>query len=76
MQGWKVLAQGGEGAGISRCPGGHIHLTYSNVTLHFTEEDFHAFAAMVEQAEANLSEAPLKGLVTRPENVAATFSRN
>lgn len=77
MQGWKVLAQGGEGAGISRCPGGHIHLTYGNVTLHFTEADFRAFAAMVEQAEANLDGIPLrKGLVTRPEDAAATFSKN
>ncbi len=77
MRGWKVLAQGGEGAEISRCPGGHIHLTYGNMTLHFTEADFRTFAAMVEQAEANLREAPqLKRLGVRPEDVAATFSKN
>ena len=77
MQGWKVLAQGGEGARISRCPGGHIHLDYGNVTLRFTEEDFRAFAAMVGQAAANLDGAQLlKGLAARPEDVAATFSEN
>ena len=77
MQGWKVLAQGGEGARISRCPGGHIHLDYGNVTLRFTEEDFRAFAAMVGRAAANLDGTPLpKGLATRPEDVAATFSKN
>lgn len=77
MQGWKMLAQGGEGATISRCPAEHIHLDYGNVTLRFTEEDFRAFAAMVGQAAANLGGTPLlKGLATRPEDVAATFSKN
>ena len=77
MQGWKVLAQGREGAAISRCPGGHIHLDYGNVTLRFAEEDFRAFAAMVGQAAANLGGTPLlKGLATRPEDVAAAFSKN
>lgn len=77
MQGWKMLAQGGESVGISRCPGGHIHLDYGNVTLRFTEEDFRAFATMVGQAAANLDRTPLlKGLVTRSEDVAAAFSKN
>ncbi len=77
MSEWKVLAQGGESAGINRCPAGHIHLDYGNVSLRFTEEDFRAFAAMVGQAAANLDGTPLpKGLATRPEDVAATFSKN
>jgi len=77
MSGWKVLARGREGAGISRCPGGLIHLDYGNVTLRFTEEDFRASAAMVEQAAANLNGAQLlKGLATWPKDVAATFSKN
>ena len=77
MQGWKVLAQGGEGAAISRCPGGHIHLDYGHLTLRFTEEDFRAFATMVGQAAANLGGTPLlQGLLTRPEHVAAVFSKN
>ena len=77
MRGWKVLARGGEGVGISRCPGGHLHRDYGHVTLRFTEEDFRAFAAMVGQAAANLDGTPLpKGLATRPEDVAATFSEN
>ena len=65
MQGWKVLARGREGAGISRCPGGHIHLDYGNVTLRFTKEDFHIFAAMVGRAAANL------GGVQLPKELAA-----
>jgi hypothetical protein len=77
MQEWKVLAQGGEGARISRCPAGHIHLDYGNVTLRFTEEDFRAFAAMVGRAAANPDGAQLlKGLAAWPEDVAATFSEN
>lgn len=77
MQGWKTLAQGGEGVGISRCPSGHIHLDYGRVTLRFTEEDFRAFAAMVARAATNLDGTPLlKGLATRPDDVAATFSKN
>jgi|GEM_PF-3362559 len=54
MQGWKVLARGGDGARISRCPGGLIHLDYGNVTLRFTEKNFRAFATMVGRAAANL----------------------
>ena len=65
MSEWKVLAQGGEGAGISRCPGGHIHLDYGNVTLRFTEENFRAFATMVGRAAANL------GGVQLPQGLAA-----
>ena len=65
MSEWKVLAQGGEGAGISRCPGGHIHLDYGNVTLRFTEENFRAFATMVGRAVANL------GGVQLPQGLAA-----
>ncbi|MFQ5859262.1 MAG: hypothetical protein ACE5LU_26985 [Anaerolineae bacterium] len=77
MSGWKVLAQGGEGARVSRCPGGLIHLDYGNVTLRFTKEYFRAFAAMVGRAAANLGGAQLpQGLAARPEDVAATFSKN
>ena len=77
MQGWKVLAQGGEGATISRCPGGHVHLDYGNVTLRFTEEDFRAFADMVGRAAAALDGTlRLKGPMLRPEDMQATFSVN
>ena len=58
MQGWKVLAQRGKSAAISRCPGGHVHLDYGNVTLRFSEEEFGAFAAMVEEARANQNGTP------------------
>jgi hypothetical protein len=53
MSGWKMLARRGKNAAISRCPGGRVHLDYGNVTLRFNEEDFRAFAAMVEEAKAN-----------------------
>jgi hypothetical protein len=77
MQGWKVLAQGGEGIGVSRCPGGHVHLDYGNLTLRFTEEDFRAFAAIVGRAAAALDGTPLlKGPMLRPEDMQATFSVN
>jgi len=54
MSEWKVLARGGDGARIKRCPGGLIHLDYGNVTLRFTEKNFRAFATMVGRAAANL----------------------
>ena len=53
MQEWKILARRGESAAISRCPGGHIHLDYGNITLRFSQEEFGAFAAMVEEARDN-----------------------
>lgn len=43
----EVLAQRGEGVGISRCPGAHIHLDCGHLTLRFTEEGFRALAAML-----------------------------
>lgn len=54
MSGWKALAQGSAGVGISRCPGGRIHVNCGDVTLRFSKEDFRAFADVVGRAAANL----------------------
>ena len=72
MQEWKVLAQRGESAAISRCPGGHIHLDYGNVTLRFSEEEFGAFAAIVEEARANQDGTPpFKGWIAPSTGIGA-----
>lgn len=77
MDGWEVLAQGGEGIRISRCPGGHVHLDFGNLSLRFTEEGFRAFAAAAEEAVSKLGGSSfLKGLAVLTENEAAMFSRN
>ncbi len=53
--GWRRLARGRVDAhGISRCPGGHIHLDYDNLTLRFDSDEFLAFAQMVAEAAARL----------------------
>ncbi len=78
MSEWKVLTRGGDGARISRCPGGLIHLDYGNVTLRFTEKNFRAFATMVGRAVANLDAARVpKGLATLSAGKdTIVFSRN
>ena len=78
MQEWKVLAQRGESGRISRCPGGHIHLDYGNVTLRLGKEEFGAFAAMVQEARANLDGTPSFAAWVGPSALkgAAGFSNN
>jgi hypothetical protein len=77
MSGWKVLAQGGEGFRISRCPGGRVHLDYGNLTLHFTEDDFYHFAATVGQAAAALDGmTSSKGPALGAKDTQTTFSVN
>lgn len=77
MQEWKALAQEGEGVGVSRCPAGHIHVDYGRVTLRFTEEDFHAFAAMVGRAAANLGGVQLpRSSSPWLEDAGIAFSKN
>ena len=78
MQEWKVLAQRGESAAISRCPGGHIHLDYGNITLRFSEEEFGVFAAMVGEARANQDGTPpFTGLMAPSTGIGAVgFSNN
>jgi len=54
-QGWMFLARGKqESETITRCPGGHIHLDYGNLTVRFHPEEFQIFARMVAQAAARL----------------------
>ena len=78
MQEWKVLAQRGKSAAISRCPGGHIHLDYGNITLRFSEEEFGVFAAMVGEARANQDGTPLSTWLIPPSIGIGTvgFSNN
>ena len=53
--GWIFLARGKDENGtISRCPAGHIHVDYGNLTLRFERDEFPAFARMVAEADARL----------------------
>lgn len=77
MEGWEVLAQGSEGIRISRCPGGHIHLDYGNVSLRLTEAGFRALTARVGEAATKLGGSRLlKGLGILAEDEATMFSKN
>ena len=59
FQGWTFLARGEqEHNTIARCPGGHIHLDYSNLTARFQCNEFLAFAHMVAEAAARLQGVP------------------
>jgi hypothetical protein len=58
-QGWQILARGSqENDQVARCPGGHIHLDYGNLTLRFERGEFLAFAAMVMEAASHLTNKP------------------
>jgi hypothetical protein len=53
--GWIFLARGvQESDTIARCPGGHIHLDYGNLTVRFQRAEFLAFARMVAEAAMRL----------------------
>ena len=54
--GWTPLARGEHDSdAINRCPGGHIHLDYGNLTIRFQRGEFLAFARMVAIAAARLT---------------------
>ncbi len=75
--GWIFLARGEqENDAIARCPAGHIHLDYGNLTVRFHRDEFLAFAHMVEHAAAQLQgvSATVPHLMTRESPV--TFSLN
>lgn len=77
-QGWTFLAHGEQvNYTISRCPGGHIHLDYDNLTVRFQREDFLAFTRMVAEAAMRLQGVSPNlanhWIVSRP---SVTFSLN
>lgn len=75
--GWQVLAHGEQrDDGIARCPQGHIHLDYGNVSLRFDEQEFITFGEMVRDALVVLTGEPDYTFVPPNHNPSATFSRN
>ena len=76
--GWTFLARGEqENDTIARCPGGHIHVDYGNLTVRFQRDEFLAFARMVAEAAARLQGVSPKmadhRIVSKP---SVTFSLN
>ncbi len=76
--GWTPLAHGEqEHDAINRCPAGHVHLDYGNVTVRFQHDEFLAFARMViaaaQQLTGNKPPAALHPLDAAPSN---NFSLN
>ena len=54
--GWTQLARGEQNNdAINRCPAGHVHLDYGNVTIRFERDEFLAFAQMVTEAANRLT---------------------
>ncbi len=77
MGDWTVLSEGTGGTGVSRCPGGHIHVDYGVVTLRFDDKGFLAFAKAVGEAAWSIAasrRAELGGLI--PGSMGAWFSLN
>ncbi len=77
MGDWARLSQGAEGAGVSRCPAGHIHVDRGPVSLRFDEEEFLAFAKMLGEAARSIAASrrpELGGVVHGP--MGAWFSQN
>ena len=76
-RGWTFLARAEQENGtISRCPAGHIHLDYGNLTLRFEQDEFLAFARMVAEAAARLQGVSPNvdhRIISRP---SVTFSLN
>ena len=75
---WTIFARGEDKDDrIARCPGGHIHLDYGNLTIRFHDDEFIAFARMVVKAAARMGEAT-QFPMTIPRALAskATFSLN
>lgn len=75
--GWRTLARGQkEGDTISRCPGGHIHLDYGNLTLRLDPEEFLGFAEMVSEAASLINGGPILSAVAPDRDLSASFSLN
>ncbi len=76
--GWTPLARGEiEGDEINRCPGGHIHLDYGNLSIRFERDEFLVFTRMVLEAATRLTGTSLPA-PTAPFKFdpAAPFSLN
>lgn len=74
---WLVLARREGGAGVSRCPEGHIHVEYGVVSLRFDDAEFLAFAGTLGEAVRNitgLSEPDPDRRIPRPDRTR--FSPN
>ena len=75
--GWTFLARGEqENDAIARCPAGHIHLDYDNLTLRFERDEFLVFARMVAEAAARLQGVSPNISHLIISNSSVTFSRN
>lgn len=54
-KGWTLLARGKtENDAISRCPGGHIHLDYGNLTVRLQRDEFLMLTRLMVEAAARL----------------------
>ena len=54
--GWTQLARGEHNNdAVNRCPAGHVHLDYGNVTIRFERDEFLTFAQMVAAAANRLT---------------------
>ncbi len=75
-QGWTFLARGDQvNDMIARCPGGHIHVDYGNLTIRFQQEEFLAFSRMVAEAADQLQDA-WPNILTQKNKRSKTFSKN
>jgi len=77
MEDWAILSQGAEGAGVSRCPAGHIHVERGPLSLRFDEGEFLAFVRMLAAAARAIRGT--KGLADanfRPDRFGWRFSQN
>lgn len=73
----RILARAEDGSAVYRCPAGHIHLDYGNVTLRYEEGDFYDLVALINEAAGNLRYRELlKPWLLRESGETTRFSRN
>jgi hypothetical protein len=78
---WKKLGEWKDKGVITRCPGGMVHLSYNNLTLHFDQAEFLEFARVVSEAVVSLlgstlSDSTLSGLNDLQSKLSTSFSDN
>jgi hypothetical protein len=73
---WRKLGEWKDKGIITRCPGGKIHLSYNNLTLHFDQAEFLEFARVVNEAAVTLSGSKLSGLNDLQSKLSFGFSDN